>query len=72
MESTLSIEKFRLGILVYLSFKESRFSEKISVQGDKIILFIYILSEVSAIFGQMVRTFILFYSSAIIILLNRC
>ena len=37
MKRTLSIRKFRLGILVYLS-KKFRFPKKISFRGDKLIL----------------------------------
>ena len=38
-----------------LPFKESRFAEKISHRGDKSNLAIYIPSEISGIFGQMVK-----------------
>ena len=49
MERTFSIQKFRN---FRLSFKKSRFPEKLSVRGDKINLSIYIPSE---FFGQMVN-----------------
>ena len=42
---------FRLGISVYLSRNPVFPGEKIFVRGDEINLFIYILSEISRVFG---------------------